>query len=155
VEAVGREATTVDTGKLSTLLDDPEVRVIVYGLAHAYPGLPRESGPQRLRTAIQRLTETADPAQVESWLSDEAANRAITVEQVRAAFGDEVIGNLAGYAGGEPDEVAWQLRAILPDLVDAFSPGGVIVDPAELRREFIDASAAGDRSAGPFAPHID
>jgi len=88
-------------------------------------------------------------------LSDEAVNRAITVEQVRAAFGDEVIRTVAGYVGSEPDEVAWQLTAVLPDLVDAFSPGGAIVDPAELRREFIDATAAGDRSAGPFGPHID
>ena len=83
------------------------------------------------------------------------STRAITVEQVRAALGDEVIGNVAGYAGSEPDEVAWQLTAILPDLVDAFSPGGAIVDPAELRKVFIDATAAGDRSAGPFAPHLD
>ena len=145
----------MDTGKLSTLLDDPETRVIVYGLAHAYPGQPGESGPQRLRAAMQRLTETADSAQVESWLSDDPANRGVTVEQVRAAFGDDVIDGVAAFTGGEPDEAAWQLAAVLPDVVDAFSVGGVIVDAAELRREFIDASAAGDRSAGPFAPHID
>jgi uncharacterized protein YidB (DUF937 family) len=145
----------VDTGKLATLLDDPEVRVIVYGLAHVYPGRPGDSGPQRLRTALQRLTETADPAQVESWLSDEAANRRITMEQVRTAFGDGVIEEVASYADEEPGEVASQLTAIVPDLVDAFSPGGVLVDAAEVRREFIDASAAGDRSAGPFASHVD
>jgi hypothetical protein len=43
------------------------------------------------------------------------------------------------------------LTALLPDLVDAFSQGGVIVDAAELRGEFLGASDAGDRSAGPFA----
>jgi uncharacterized protein YidB (DUF937 family) len=145
----------VDISKLSKLLDDPEVRVIVYGLAHVYPASPTESGPQRLRSALQRLAETADPVQVETWLSDEAVNRAITVEQIHTAFGDEVIGDLARYADSGPDEVAWQLTAVLPDLVDAFSPGGVFVDAAELRREFLDASDAGDRSAGPFAPHVD
>jgi uncharacterized protein YidB (DUF937 family) len=145
----------VDTAKLSTLLDDPEVRVIVYGLAHVYPAPREESGPQRLRTAIQRLTQTADPAQVHSWFSDDDANRQISVEQVQAAFGVDVIDNLAAYTGGEPDETAWQLAAVLPDVIDAFSPGGAIVDAAELRREFLDASAAADQSAGPFAPHID
>ena len=145
----------MDTGKLATLLDDPEVRVIVYGLAHVYPGRPGESGPQRLRTAIQRLTDTADPAQVESWLSDDAANSGMTVGQVRTAFGDGVIEGVAGYASEEPAEAASQLTAILPDLVDAFSPGGVLVDADELRREFLDASGAGDRSAGPFASHVD
>ena len=145
----------MDIGKLSMLLDDPEVRVIVYGLAHVYPAQPTESGPQRLRTALQQLVEAADPVQVESWLSDEAVNRAINVEQARAAFGDEVIADLARYAGSGADEVAWQLTAVLPDLVDAISPGGMMIDAAELRRELIAASDAADRSAGPFAPHID
>jgi hypothetical protein len=39
-----------DISKLSTLLDDPEVRVLIFGLAHvgsAHP--PTESGPPRLR----------------------------------------------------------------------------------------------------------
>jgi uncharacterized protein YidB (DUF937 family) len=147
--------TAVDTAKLSMLLDDPEVRVIVYGLGHVYPSQPTETGPQRVRAALQRLTETSDPVQVESWLSDEAVNSAITVEQIHAAFGDKVIGDLALFTNCEPDDVAWQLTAVLPDLVDAFSPGGVIVDAAELRAEFLGATGAGDRSAGPFAPHID
>ena len=144
----------MDTGKLSMLLDDPQARVIVYGLAHAYPGRPGESGPQRLRTALERLVETADPVQVDSWLSDETANGGLTVGQVQTAFGDQVIENLAGFAGSEPQQVAWQLTTVLPDLVDAFSPGGALVDETELRREFLDASAAGDQSAGPFAPHV-
>lgn len=144
----------MDTAKLSMLLDDPEARVIVYGLAHVYPSPAAESGPQRLRAALQRLVETADVGQVESWLSDQAGNRAITVAQIQAAFGDEVIVDLGQYAGSEPAEVAWQLTVVLPDLVDAFSPGGVIVDADELRAEFIDARDAGERSAGPFAPHV-
>ncbi len=144
----------MDTAKLTMLLYDPEARVIVYGLAHAYPSPPTDSGPQRLHAALQRLVETADPAQVESWLSDETANRAITVEQIRGTFGDEVIVDLGRYAGSEPDEVAWQLTAVLPDLVDAFSPGGVMVDAAELRAEFIDARDTAELSAGPFAPHV-
>ena len=85
----------MDTGKLSMLLDDPQARVIVYGLAHAYPGRPGESGPQRLRTALERLVETADPVQVDSWLSDETANGGLTVGQVQTAFGDQVIENLS------------------------------------------------------------
>jgi uncharacterized protein YidB (DUF937 family) len=142
----------VDIGKLSILLDDPEVRVIVYGLGHVYPAQPAESGAHRVRAALQRLVETADPVQVESWLSDEAVNSAITVEQTQTAFGDGVIGDVARYAGSEPEQVAWQLTVVLPDLVDACSPGGVIVDAAELHGAFISASDAADRSAGPFGP---
>ena len=145
----------MDTGKLSLLLDDPEARVIVYGLAHVYPAGPTDSGPQRLRGILQRLIDTAEPVQVESWLSDQAVNRAITVEQIRAAFGDDVIRDLASYVGSEPEEIAWQLTAVLPDLVDAFSPGGATVDVAEIRAGFLGAIEAGDRSAGAFGFHID
>ncbi len=144
----------MDTGKLSLLLDDPGARVIVYGLAHVYPAQPTESGPERLRGTLQRLVDTADPAQADSWLSDQAANRAITVEQVRTAFGDEVIRDLASYANSEPDEVAYQLTAVLPDLVDAFSSGGAIVDAAEIRTGFTGGIEAGDRSAGAFGSHF-
>lgn len=141
----------MDVGKFSMLLDDSEVRVIVYGLGHVYPAEPTASGPQRLLAAVGRLVETADPGQVESWLSDESANSPITVEQITAAYGDRVIGDLARYAGSEPTDVSWQLTVVLPDLVDVVTPGGVIVDATELRAAFINASDAADRSAGPFA----
>lgn len=144
----------MDNGKLSLLLDDPGARVIVYGLAHVYPAQPMQSGPERLRGILQRLVDTADPAQAESWLSDRADNHAITVEQVRAAFGDDVIGDLARYANSEPDVVAYQLTAVLPDLVDAFSTGGAIVDVAEIRAGFTGGIEAGDRSAGAFGFHV-
>jgi uncharacterized protein YidB (DUF937 family) len=145
----------VDIEKFSVLLDDPEVRVIVYGLAHAYPAPPKGPGVEGLRAALLRLMETADPAQVESWLSDQAVSRAITVEQIRAAFGDEVISDLASFAGSGPDAVTWQLSTVLPDLVDASTPGGVIADADEIGWAFLGASYAGDRSAGAFGPHVD
>ncbi len=144
----------MDNGKLTLLLDDPEVRVIVYGLAHVYPAEPAESGPERLHAVLQRLVETADSEQAESWLSDQPVNSAITVEQIRETFGDDVIRDLARYADSEPEQTAWQLTAVLPDLVDAFSSGGAIVEVAEVRAGFYRATDAGDRSAGPFGYHV-
>jgi uncharacterized protein YidB (DUF937 family) len=97
----------VDTRKLAALLDDADVRVLVYGLAHAYPGQPSESDGQRLRGAIQHLAGTVDTELVQSWLSDEAANRPITVTQIRESFADNVIQDVAGYAGCQADEATW------------------------------------------------
>jgi uncharacterized protein YidB (DUF937 family) len=144
----------MDNGKLLLLLDDPEARTIVYGLAHVYPAEPTASGPQRLRGVLQRLLDTADPAQLESWFSDQSVNAPITVEQVRSAFGDEVIRDLASYVGGEPDEIAWQLSTVLPDLANAFSTGGALADVAGIRAAFLGAIEAGDRSAGAFGFHV-
>lgn len=144
----------MDISKLSTLLDDLEIRVMVAGLAHVYPGHPTDTDGQRLRAALQQLTEAADPAQVTSWLSDHTPNLAMTVDQVRGVFGGEVIGDLATYTSGAPDQVAWQLTSLLPDLVDAVSPNGSVVDASELGRGLSAASEADDRSSGPFGPHI-
>jgi uncharacterized protein YidB (DUF937 family) len=148
------EGSTVDTRKLAALLDDPEVRVVLYGLAHVYPGQPTESGAERLRGAIERITETVEPEQVQSWLSDETANQAVTGAQIQEAFGDRMIGDLARYAGSGADEVTWQLTAVVPDLIDALSPGGVLANTAEIQRELIDTRDADQRSAGPFGPNV-
>jgi hypothetical protein len=56
----------MDNGKVTLLLDDPEARVIVYGLAHVHPAAPTLSGPERLRGILQRLVDTAEPAQAQS-----------------------------------------------------------------------------------------
>lgn len=152
---MGWNTIMADLSKLSRLLDDPEVRVVVFGLAHVCPALTSaESGASRLRAAVLHLADTTDPKQYRGWLSDDAPNNPITVEQVRAALGDDVINDLSTYAESSPDHIAWQLKTILPDLVDAVSPGGYVVEASELGRELRDASAAGDHSAGPFAPHV-
>jgi hypothetical protein len=43
---------------------------------------------------------------------------------------------------------------VLPDLVDALSPGGVIADAAEIQGELIAARDDDQRSAGPFGPNV-
>ena len=140
-----------DISKLSTLLDDPEVRVLIFGLAHS-GSAPRtaESGAARLRAVVLDLADTTDPAQYGSWLSDHASNMAMTVDQVRTTVGDGAIEDVALFTGGSPSAVAWQLAVVLPDLVDAVSPGGEVVDATLLARELADASAYDDRSAGAF-----
>jgi uncharacterized protein YidB (DUF937 family) len=140
-----------DIRKLAVLLDDPEVRVLIFGLAHVGSAAPAvEPGVPRLHAVLLRLADTTDPEQYHSWLSDDASNKAMTVDQVRATIGDAAIGDLAAFTAGGPDAVGWQLAAVLPDLVDAVSPGGAIIDPGRLAREISQAVADDDRSAGAF-----
>ncbi len=136
--------------KLSTLLDDPQARVVVFGLAHVDAAGPTAAGAPRLRAVVAQLAETTDPDQYRSWLADDVPNGRMTVDQVRAALGDDTIDDVARFAGGSPDELAWQLAVVLPDLVDALSPGGVVIEADELGEGLRAAAAAGDRSAGPF-----
>ncbi|GIH10017.1 hypothetical protein Rhe02_80840 [Rhizocola hellebori] len=141
------------SGKLSRLLDDPEVRVVVFGLAHTHAEGPAAGAP-RLREVVLHLAGTSEPDQYSSWLSDDVANLPMTVAQVRAAFGADVLDDLAVYAKSSPDEVAWQLAEVLPDLVDAVSPGGQVLAASELGRHLSEAVEADDRSAGPFGPQL-
>ncbi|TDC86164.1 hypothetical protein E1193_00410 [Micromonospora sp. KC606] len=99
---------------------------------------------------VLRLADTTSAEQYRSWLSDDASNKAMTVDQVRVTIGDGAIDDLAQFAGGSPSAVAWQLAAVLPDLVDAVSPGGKVIDANLLAQEIAEASADDDRSAGAF-----
>jgi len=131
-----------DTRKLATLLDDPEVRDLVRGLAGGKPA--------RLRAIVLDLAVTTPSEQYRSWLDDGAPNRPMTTEQARLAVGDTAIGDLADAAGSTPDAVAWQLAEILPDLVDAVSPGGRVVEVEVLAREIFEARTEDDLEAGVF-----
>jgi uncharacterized protein YidB (DUF937 family) len=155
----GRAGTTItappDVAKLSTLLDDPEVRELLFGLAHARSAAPSaEPGASRLRAVVLQLADTTSAEQYGSWLSDEAVNKAMTVDQVRDTIGDSALDDLAMLAGSSPSAVAWQLAAVLPDLVDAVSPGGRVIDDTLLAREIAEASADDDRSAGAFGTRV-
>jgi hypothetical protein len=43
---------------------------------------------------------------------------------------------------------------VLPDLVDAVSPGGTVLDPSRIAREIDEAGADDDRSAGAFGARM-
>jgi uncharacterized protein YidB (DUF937 family) len=131
-----------DVRKLATLLDDPEVRDLVLGLAG--------NRVDRLRAIVLDLAVTTASEQYRSWLDDGERNRAMTTDQVRLAVGDAAIGDLADAACSTPAAVAWQLAGILPDLVDALSPGGQVIDVAVLARELGEATVEDDLEAGVF-----
>jgi uncharacterized protein YidB (DUF937 family) len=139
-----------DIGKLSILLA-PEVQELIFGLAHVGPA---GSSASRLHAVVLRLADTTDAEQYRSWLSDDAPNLAMTVDQVRTTIGDGALDDLAQFLSDSPSAVAWQLAVVLPDLVDAASPGGLVVDAGRLARGIADASAFDDRSAGAFGPRM-
>jgi len=144
-----------EISKLSTLLDDLEVRELIFGLAHVRSVVPSAGpGAPQLHTVVLRLAETATPEQYDSWLSDDTRNKTMTVDQVRMTVGDSAIDDLAQLAGGSPGAVAWQLAVVLPDLVDAVSPGGEAIDADRLAREVAETSADDDRSAEAFGSRV-
>jgi uncharacterized protein YidB (DUF937 family) len=141
--------------RLSELLDDPEVRLLVFALAHAEPAAPAvEAGPGRLREALMHLSQTTEPGQYQSWLADDQPNKPLTAEQIRTAYSDDVLDRVAQYAGSSRDDVARQLAAALPDLVDAVSPGGQLMAADELGRQLAGTAAEDEHTAGPFGPHV-
>src|SRR4051794_5461988 len=141
--------------KLSTLLDDPEVRVLIFGLAHVgSASSSAKPGASRLRAVVLALADTTNQEQYRSWLSDDAPNQPMTVDQVFMTIGDGAVNDLAQFTSGSPSAVAWQLAAVRPDLVDAVSPDGAVIDANRLAREIQDASADDERSAGAFGSRV-
>jgi uncharacterized protein YidB (DUF937 family) len=99
---------------------------------------------------VLRLGETTRPEQYGSWLSGDATNQPMTAEQVRQTIGDAAIDDLAQLAGGSRAAVTWQLAAVLPDVVDAVSPAGKVLDAVRLGEEIQKAIAYDEESAGAF-----
>jgi hypothetical protein len=139
-----------DIRKLSVLLDDPEVRELMFGLAHGSARPAVSPGAPRLHAIVCDLAGTASPGQYGSWLFDETRNEAMTTDQVRIAIGDGALDDLAVYTSSSAGAVTWQLAGVLPDLVDAVSPGGQIIDPLLIDREMIQASDEDDLESGAF-----
>ena len=130
-----------DIRKLSTLLDNPEARELIFGLG----------GSEKIRAVVLDLAVTTTAEQYRSWLDDDERNQPMTTEQVRLTIADDVLDSIAVFAGGSVDAVAWQLSEVLPDLVDALTPGGQVIDVELLKREIDEATLEDDREAGLFA----
>lgn len=139
-----------DIRKLSVLLDDPEVRELIFGLAHGSARPSLAPGAPRLHAIVLDLAGTTSPEQYGSWLSDDTHNKAMTPDQVRTTIGDSALDDLAASTSSTAGAVCWQLAGVLPDLVDAVSPGGQVVDPGLIDREMTQATVEDDREAGAF-----
>jgi uncharacterized protein YidB (DUF937 family) len=136
-----------DVRKLATLLDNPEVRDLLFGLAHTQKAEPAA----RMRSIVLDLAVTTTAEQYRSWLDDDERNAAMTPEQVRLTIGDEAIGDVADFVSSTPEAVAWQLAEVLPDLVDAISPGGRVIEAELIAREIAEATLEDDEETGAFA----
>jgi uncharacterized protein YidB (DUF937 family) len=62
---------------------------------------------------------------VKSWVGT-GANAPITPEQVHAAFGPDVIANMAAKFGMNSQELAQKLSQVLPQAIDHLTPGGTV-----------------------------
>ncbi|WP_238008916.1 YidB family protein [Dactylosporangium sp. AC04546] len=141
--------------RFTYLLDDPEVRLVIFGLSHSGHALvPEHPGAARLRALVVRMLDAADAGQRSSWLSADVHKAPMTVTQVRTTLGDDVISEVGAYIRVESAHAAWQLAAVLPALMDAMSPSGALVTDAELAEQIRLATAEADRRTCAFAPHV-
>ncbi len=65
--------------------------------------------------------------QLESFLGD-GENQEISADQVKSAFGEEGLSNVANKLGVDTDTAAAQLKDVLPSLLDKASSGGNLMD---------------------------
>ncbi len=74
---------------------------------------------------LQQLQKSGLGPQVTSWLGN-GANLPISVDQLRAALGDERVRQLAASFGIPVDQLLGQLSQHLPATVDTMSPHGTL-----------------------------
>jgi uncharacterized protein YidB (DUF937 family) len=74
---------------------------------------------------LQQLQKSGLGPQVTSWLGN-GANLPVSVDQLRAALGDERVRQLAASFGIPVDQLLGQLSQHLPATVDTMSPHGTL-----------------------------
>ncbi|MFF3727464.1 YidB family protein [Streptomyces erythrochromogenes] len=79
--------------------------------------------PTSLTISAQSLAEAGLEPQVRSWIGD-GPNKTITAGQIVTAVGEDQLARAAENLGREPADLAADLAARLPELIDTTAPDG-------------------------------
>ena len=96
------------------------------GMMEALSGLTSGEGLD-LGGIIEKLKAGGMGDQLESFLGD-GENQEMSADQVKSAFGEEGLSNVANKLGVDTDTAASQLKDILPSLLDKASSGGNLME---------------------------
>lgn len=93
-----------------------EMATVVNGLIEKHGGV---------QGIIAQLEQQGLGATAKSWVGT-GANLPISADQIHAAFGSNVVKELAAKFGLNPDDLAAKLAQVLPQAVDKLTPNGVV-----------------------------
>jgi len=96
------------------------------GMMEALSGLTSGDGLD-MNGIMEKMKAGGLGDQLESFLGD-GENQEISAEQVKSAFGEEGLSNVASKLGVDSDAAASQLKDILPGLLDKASSGGNLME---------------------------
>ena len=92
-----------------------------------------------LASVFEKARELGLDDTVKSWIGN-GANLPISKDMIQQLLGSDLIQQLAARTGIPLDQLAQQLSAHLPQVVDGLTPGGA--EPAPGSNELTDAAAA-------------
>ena len=96
------------------------------GMMEALSGLTSGEGLD-LGSITEKMKASGLGDQLESFLGD-GENQEMSADQVKNAFGEEGLANVANKLGVDTDTAASQLTDILPGLLDKASSGGNLLE---------------------------
>jgi hypothetical protein len=106
--------------------------------------------PATLPISVKDLSEAGLEPQLRSWISP-GPNEPVTAEQITQAIGEDRLTQAAESLGREPGDLAADLAANLPGLIDTASPDGRI----EVARTRDEAAGIQARAAGSIHAYIE
>ena len=96
------------------------------GMMEALSGLTSGEGLD-LGGIMEKMKAGGMGDQLESFLGD-GENQEMSADQVKSAFGEEGLSNVANKLGVDTDTAASQLKDVLPTLLDKASSGGNLME---------------------------
>jgi uncharacterized protein YidB (DUF937 family) len=95
----------------------------------ALPGLMKSVlGTEGLQAILAKLQDAGFDSQVAPWVDKNKSNLPISVDQIRAALGDEHVQQIAKSLGIPVDAILAALAEKLPEIANAAGPA--VADPA-------------------------
>ncbi|MFF2964011.1 YidB family protein [Streptomyces sp. NPDC057963] len=99
--------------------------------------------PTTLTISAESLADAGLESQVQSWIG-EGPNESITADQIAAIVGEDQLAQAAESLGKTPDDLAADLAAKLPGLVDAANAQGQTLELQGQLRGFAIIAPASD-----------
>jgi uncharacterized protein YidB (DUF937 family) len=93
-----------------------EMATVVSGLIEKHGGV---------QGIVTQMEQQGFGATVQSWVGS-GANLPVSADQIHAAFGSDVVKELAAKFGLNPDDLATKLAQALPQAVNKLTPNGVV-----------------------------
>lgn len=138
----------MDLNQIMQLASNPQVQQLLKGLLGQFT---KGGGQANMAGLVDQLQKGGLGDQVNSWMQ-QGPNQPVTAAQITDALGTGTVDQLASAAGLPPETAAEDLAQVLPEMVNAATPGGQLPAAPQADAPQLDVDALLKQLLGGLTP---